>query len=77
VFFVSGREETTHWWAAVSAAYASECTADIYPNAFDSQPFSHLMKREIDRAFNANTVSFVSGIADPGGTTYEHPNRLG
>ena len=72
VLFVSARQETVDGWNAVSAAYAPRFTADVYPNVPDSQMFSHLIKRAIVRAFNALKVDLVSGIAGPGGTTFEH-----
>ena len=47
VFFVSGRQETTDGWNAVLAAYGGVMSADIYPNAANSELLSQLIKREI------------------------------
>jgi hypothetical protein len=76
VFFVSGREQTVDGWGATEAVYRSDFTSDVFPNVSDSSEFSHLIKREIVRALNANSILFISGLSSPGTQTFEHHTNI-
>ena len=82
VFFVSNREDASggiapDGWEAVEAAYGSDFAADIFPNVPNSELLSHHIKRELVRTFNDNSIDLISGIADPGGSSYEHHSASG
>ena len=82
VFFVSNREDasgefTPDGWGNVEAVYGSDFATDIFPSVPNSELLSHHIKRELVRTFNDNSIDLISGIADPGGSSYEHHSESG
>ena len=83
VFFVSNREDDTQGgiapdgWGTVEAVYGSDFATDIFPSVPNSELLSHHIKRELVRTFNDNSIDLISGIADPGGSSYEHHSASG
>ena len=82
VFFVSNREDAQDGvapdgWGAVEAAYGSDFATDIFPSVPNSELLSHHIKRVLVRTFNDNSIDLISGIADPGGSSYEHHSASG
>jgi len=83
IFFVSNREDNTQGgiapdgWETVEAVYGSDFATDIFPSVTNSELLSHHIKRELVRIFNENSIDLISGIADPGGSSYEFHSASG